>query len=550
MKKKLLPILVVVFTQLINTQYTYAQWSSNAAVNNAICTAFSNQERPQIISDGSGGAIITWQDYRSFNDYDIYAQRINAGGMVQWTANGVAICTATGNQQRPKIVSDGIGGAIITWQDSRSGFDVYAQRINASGVVQWTANGVAICTAVGSQYSLNIVSDGSAGAIITWGDYRNASHDDIYAQRINASGVVQWTVDGVAICTAAGLQADPTIASDGNGGAIITWQDYRSFNGYHIYAQRINASGTVQWTANGVAICTATGDQYFPTIVSDGSGGAIITWYTYGTISGNNNDIYAQHINASGVVQWTANGVAISTTTGSQDMPTIVSDGSAGAIITWTDNRSNINDEYDIYAQRINSSGTVQWTANGVAISTATDRQQWQTIVSDDNGGAIITWEDYRSGSTNTNIYAQRINASGVVQWTTNGVAVATATGSQGFVAIISDSSAGAIITWSDNRSSVPDIYAQRIISSGSLAISVFEKQDIVIYPNPATNILNINLSDKSEINKLTITDLSGKIIMEQNNSNHLDVRNLSKGIYVLEIFVGDVKETKKFIKD
>ena len=33
--------------------------------------------------------------------YDIYAQRISAGGTVQWTADGVALCTATGNQDVP-----------------------------------------------------------------------------------------------------------------------------------------------------------------------------------------------------------------------------------------------------------------------------------------------------------------------------------------------------------------------------------------------------------------------------------------------------------------
>ena len=104
---------------------------------------------------------------------------------------------------------------------------------------------------------------------------------DIYAQRVNASGVPQWTADGVALCTAANYQAYPTIVSDGAGGAIVTWQDGRS--GYRnsaadIYAQRVNALGVPQWTADGVALCTAASSQGSPTIVSDGAGGAIVTW--------------------------------------------------------------------------------------------------------------------------------------------------------------------------------------------------------------------------------------------------------------------------------
>ncbi|HTP80635.1 MAG TPA: hypothetical protein VMM57_09550, partial [Bacteroidota bacterium] len=110
------------------------QWSTNPIINNAICTAAYDQYSPTIVSDGSGGAIITWQDLRSGNDFDIYAQYINAAGTPQWPSNGVAICTATGDQASPTIVSDGSGGAIITWQDERgANYDIYAQRINAAG---------------------------------------------------------------------------------------------------------------------------------------------------------------------------------------------------------------------------------------------------------------------------------------------------------------------------------------------------------------------------------------------------------------------------------
>jgi len=203
---------------------------------------------------------------------------LNEIGLTQWewTTDGVPICTASGHQSGPTIVSDGLGGAIITWQDYRSGnYDIYAQRVSSTGVVLWTTNGVPICTASDDQWSPTIVSDGLGGAIITWRDFRGGSFG-IYAQRVSSTGVVLWTTNGVPICTASGGQWYPTIVSDGLGGAIITWQDYRSGN-YDIYAQRVSSTGVVLWTTNGVPICTASGDQWYPTIVSDGLGGAIIT---------------------------------------------------------------------------------------------------------------------------------------------------------------------------------------------------------------------------------------------------------------------------------
>ncbi len=448
-----------------------AQWSNDPNVNTPICMVPGNQTFPVIVSDGSGGAIITWRDLRNGN-YDIYAQSVNASGDTLWKADGVAICTATGAQFDPFIASDDSGGAIITWEDTRSGSNhIYAQRVSASGAVPWTTDGVAICTNTqGSQANPTIVSDGSGGAIITWYDSRNGQLD-IYAQRVDASGAMQWTVDGVAICTFSGNKQYPTIASDGSGGAIITWHDYRSFTNYDIYAQHVNASGTIQWTADGVAIDTATGDQTLPIIVPDGSGGAIITCQDARNGS-SNVDIYAQHVNASGAVQWTANGVAIDTATGNQTLPTIVPDGSGGAIITCQDAR-NGSSNVDIYAQHVNASGAVQWTANGVAVCTATGNQLNPTIASDGSGGATITWQDLRSG-VNYDIYAQQVNASGAVQGTTNGVAICTAAGNQLSPTIVSDGLGGAIITWYDLRNGNDyNIYAQHVAPDVSLPIQL-----------------------------------------------------------------------------
>jgi len=439
-----------------------AQWQPDGA---AVSTATSDQSRPTIIPDGTGGAIITWRDYRSGTSDDIYVQRVNASGAQQWTANGVALCTAANQQYAPTLVSDGAGGAIVTWSDVRSGsnFDIYAQRVNASGVPQWTANGVALCTAVDNQQSPTIVSDGAGGAIVTWGDYRAGfTNSDIYAQRVNASGVTQWTANGVALCTAVDNQGGPTILSDGGGGAIVTWADARS--GYSdIYAQRVNASGVPQWTANGVALCTATYHQGSPMIVSDGAGGAIVTWEDLRSVS--SSDIYAQRVSASGVAQWTANGVALCTAGNDQNNSRIASDGAGGAIVTWYDLRSGNS---NIYAQRVNASGVPQWTVDGIAVC-ASGAAQFPTIALDGAGGAIVTWQDYRSG-TSYDIYAQRVNSSGASQWTADGIALCTAGNAQEYPVVVSDGKEGAIVAWQDYRSGVGyDIYAQRIGSTGCL---------------------------------------------------------------------------------
>jgi len=154
-----------------------------------ICDNPADQLNPTMVSDGSGGAIITWQDWRLSSFSDIYAQHVDASGIHQWPRNGVGICTASGTQNYPTIASDGSGDAIITWWDNRrTGFaDIYAQRVDLSGSGLWGRNGVAICTALGGKGCPTIVSDGSGGAIIAWKDGRNADFD-IYAQRVFSNG--------------------------------------------------------------------------------------------------------------------------------------------------------------------------------------------------------------------------------------------------------------------------------------------------------------------------------------------------------------------------
>ena len=75
-------------------------------------------------------------------------------------------------------------------------------------------------------------------------------------------------------------------------------------------------------------------------------------------------------------------------------------------------------------------------------------------------------------------------------------------------------------------------------------------KLELGIYPNPASNILNISLANNFEVCKILVTDLSGKMILEQNsNLKIIDIENLANGIYVLEVFTGEKKMVGKFIK-
>ena len=564
MSKAMGTIALIVFCALIiAAPPARADWVNSGI---AICAAVENQTTPQIISDGLGGAIITWVDTRRFGGSgcgDIYAQKVNASGVVQWTADGVVIRACNDGSRDPQIASDGAGGAIISWVDfSAMEPDIFAARVNASGTVLWMG---AICWANWNQWHPQIISDGSGGAIITWDDERSMIGEDplgadIYAQRVNASGAFQWTSNGAALCARPGGQTIPVLAPDGSGGAIVAWQDSRNGTSNNdIFAQRINASGDVQWAENGIAISSAAGDQVIPQIVSDGSGGAIVTWVDGGTYG----NIYAQKVDASGVVQWTTNGVVVRACGDGSTDPQIASDGAGGAIIAWVDFSGM---EPDILAGRVNASGTVLWMA-GICGAHWT---QWHPqIISDGSGGAIVTWDDDRSAitedPTSDDIYAQRVNASGICQWTWNGVALCVLLGRQTIPVLAPDGSGGAIVAWQDSRNGTSnnDIYAQNINGTGTGApepcAAGYLRQN---YPNPfnPTTRLEFGLEQPGHV-MLLIHDVAGRLVRvlvdeprpAGNYSEIWDGRDkrgnaVASGIYFCRIDAGTFTQTRKMV--
>lgn len=472
MRRRIEMVLIVcLFSSIAGSTRINGQWSQNG---NAVCIETGAQEYPRIISDGAGGAIIAWCDSRG-SDFDIYAERIGAEGNILWNTGGVEICIADGNQLKPQLIPDGAGGAIIIWSDFRgSEYDIYAQRVNANGRTLWADNGLAVCLANGSQGSLQIIPEGNGKAIISWDDPRSGSYRAIYAQRIDTTGAMHWAANGILLCSSVGNQYAPQIAVDGEGGIVITWRDLRAGNN-DVYAQRIDTLGNIQWTAECVAVCSETGDQQFPIITADGAGGTIIAWTDYRTGIA---DIYAQRIDASGSAQWTPNGIGICTIAGKdQYIYGIVTDGTGGAIISLEDRRS---DNFDIYAQRVDTNGNTVWTEDGVAICTATGHQYDPETIPDDEGGAFITWCDSRSG--NFDIYAQKIDSNGNVIWASNGIALCTLAQMQRGPLIASDGYGGAIITWRDSRNTNYDIYASKVDVYGNVPPNATSLQSFAAY--------------------------------------------------------------------
>jgi thermitase len=417
---------------------------------------------PSAVSGNYGGAavqnsesVIAWTTLQDFsNGNDIYAQRVDATGTPLWGPEGspTPVRVAINEQRTPKVVHDGVDGAIVIWTETQTQKSIiYAKRLNSDGSSVWPADvPIAEASAI-DENSVQAIPDGVGGAIVIWREFPNSM---IKARRVNPEGSLQWG-SGITLGAGAYLNA----VSDEAGGAFVAWSGSST-----AFAQHIDNDGLLLWNAGGVAV--GFGYIGIPSIVSDGSGGAITAWPTYYP----DFNIYAQRLDASGQPLWGIGGRQLTTTGLSGDFMFTVSDGSGGAIVVYQDARTG---NLDIYAQRVSPSGELLWAANGVPVTKRLYHDFTQPImqaVSDGSGGLLVTWDGY--SGINWDVFAQHLDGLGRALWGPDGISVSTASVSQINPSALSLDLNGALFMWIDARNtSVPD--GPILVLNGDIYIQV-----------------------------------------------------------------------------
>ncbi len=94
------------------------------------------------------------------------------------------------------------------------------------------------------------------------------------------------------------------------------------------------------------------------------------------------------------------------------------------------------------------------------------------------------------------------------------------------------------------------DLDAVGVIHQQTVGIDELELRTISVYPNPATDVLYINLS--SSIYSIAVTNVIGEIVLKlenKSNTTSLSLSELKQGIYSLLVTSNDKKKQIKFVK-
>jgi len=436
---------------------------------------------PRVTGDGTGGAIAVYEDIKGGNQHDFYAQKISPQGGALWGQKGVLIGSVykeCDSFHELHIVSDSSGGAFITWGGYPSEPDwrlapgqrqieylTHVTKVDSEGSVTWQREVRGVD---------HMMSDGAGGIIIAT-DY-SYDEETLFIIKIDSDGNFSWGEDGVYMRREGYCDHTLGLASDGSGGAIFVWQELQTEPGpephrpkttNRIFAQRIDAEGSLPWGQEGVLLYTTPEEVYSqePKVISDGSGGAIIIWHQWpegrieeGSPKALLNDIYTQRVDTRGNALWTANGMPLETYKGASfpNNPLVVSDGASGAIILW-------GGPVGMFAQQIDADGNIKWQPGGVKVTGSSPNN----AISDSSGGVMVTFGCKEAETKKSRLCVQKIDTAGKPVWPGIGTLVTE----HGTHDIACDGQGGAVIAWGIGKSTLsPEkSYVQRIDSNGKL---------------------------------------------------------------------------------
>jgi hypothetical protein len=194
MKSKLL--LLIVFL----CHSAYSQWSTSTNADSVlyVCPGFE----PGILSMDDGSCYVAG----GLSDY-LYVQKLDLKGYKLWAQPVMVFGTpGTDNLGFFTMISDGLGGLIFVWKDYRSAYvgpddyynnAVYMQRVDGDGNIIWKAGGIQIDSVDGGNKEATVINDGTGGAIIMLGesDFRRPGalqKEWTWIRRYDRNGVKVW----------------------------------------------------------------------------------------------------------------------------------------------------------------------------------------------------------------------------------------------------------------------------------------------------------------------------------------------------------------------
>jgi len=503
----------------------YAQWSDDPAVNLAIADRSGEQVQPKVLSTPDGGCYISWFD-NSSGGYDVYLQRLDASGNEMWVHNGLLIADRSfSSTENYGLGLDTAGNALLAFRDDRFGATVItAAMVSPDGTMPWGANGVQL-TSGEAVYSPGITGTSDGCAVVGW-----THSNSVKLQKLDVTGSSLWGSGVVFTDTSSASFGIADLHGSDAGSVIVSWVRWGPmyWDPKHLWAQKVSATGATMWNTPGPHVIVFDGDSLqfgnYPSFVTDGSGGAAFGWYGVSPLQ-----CYAQHILADGSEAFPHNGVPASTNVAQiRVSPDVSFNPATGETFLFYVEENLSQSQFGLHGQKFAPDGTRQWTDHGKTLTPLSDDSllSVRNLQYDDGAMAFaILSPSYASDL----VLATRVDGNGDFSWPEELVTACTLPSGKSRLNAALSTSGYAVLAWSDDRSGSyqHDIYGQNVNPDGTLGVQLADTFDVgIVCLTPALTLPDYGLF------KAGVMNTSGETI---DLYGHLDVV-LCDGTYLADV--------------
>ena len=250
----------------------------------------NNEQWASVATTDSGNFVVAWTaDVQDGSGQGVFARLFNATG-TPLTGDILVNTTTSNNQKTPSVDMDAAGNFVVAWEGEGvgDGTGIFARRFDSTGVALDPTEIRANNVTAGTQSDTSIAVDASGNFVVVWDDANG-----VHARQFDSAGTPlagQFTVDN------GGSAGEASVAVDADGDFTVVWRE--TFIDKGVYLRRYDATGT-PLAPTAIVNTTSFGDQTDPSVAMDGAGNFIVTWEGIGL--GDGAGVFAQRYDSSGM---------------------------------------------------------------------------------------------------------------------------------------------------------------------------------------------------------------------------------------------------------
>jgi len=461
-------LLSCVFITVAFTTYASAQWSDDADINLPVATGSDDQIQPKMVLLPDGGTYVSWFSGSS-SGYDVWLQRLDADGNAVWAEGGILVAERSlTSTQEYGLSADDAGNALLAFRDDRSGDQrVTAAKVSPDGDMLWGENGTDVSGQSDFVASPKIIATPDGGAVVGY-----AGFGEVVVKFVNPDGSLGWETTE---SSSNQLTVSDMVRSDnaqGESSYVVLLRNIGppTIPG-RLSAQAYSAEGNRLWGINRLEIMTSGSLQMgnFPDMISDGNGGVLIYWYQSSPAL----QVYVQQVYADGSQRFATGGITLSTNSARlrSSISAVVNQDTDDIYAFWRETDSSQN-SIGLYGQRINAANERSWGNEGIEILAPVFNREVSGINTFlFEGEPVVAYSEFSSAQQGQ-IFARKFDTSGSHVWEGDAVGVSTLVSNKSRLTHVMASQTEAFFSWQDSRNGTSEIWAQNLLSDGSLGQS------------------------------------------------------------------------------